>query len=151
MIWGETGTRLGGTPRQIASVGWLWARFGIKRLHDGDCIGADEQLWHLGQAFRIDISIHPPTIEKNRAWCGTYDLKTTVLPEKPYFARDRDIVDDCEVMVGVPRQMSEPRESWRRGNGGTWYTINYARKQDKPLAIVWPNGRINYERWNLER
>jgi len=151
MIWGETGTRLGATHRQIATVAWLWAKWGLDRLHNGDCIGVDEQLYYLVKAFqfRVDVSIHPPTIEKHRAWCGQHDLMTTVLAEKAYLVRDRDIVDDAFVMVGVPRQQSEPKESWRRGNGGTWYTINYTRDQGKPLAIVWPNGSVDYERWEL--
>lgn len=151
MIWGETGTRRGGTYRQITSVSWLWAKFNITRLHDGDCVGVDEQLWHLAKAFRIDISIHPPTNGKNRANCGHTDLSTTILPAKPYFVRDRDIVDDSGVMVGLPMQNYEPNESWRRGNGGTWYIINYTRKVGKPLAIVWPDGRIDYERWSLRK
>lgn len=149
MIWGETGTRLGAPHHQIAAVAWLWAKYGIERLHNGDCVGVDEQLWYLAHSMRADISMHPPTNPKNRAYCGRDDLLTTILPERAYFTRDRDIVDDSAVMVGLPRQNTEPDRSWEKGNGGTWYTINYTRDQGKPLAIVWPNGHISYERWEL--
>jgi hypothetical protein len=26
--------------------------------------------------------------------------------------------------------------------GGTWYTIEYAEKQGKPVKIIWPSGSI---------
>jgi len=51
VIWGETGTRNGATRLQLASVGWLWSRYAITELHDGDCKGADAQLYELAGAF----------------------------------------------------------------------------------------------------
>lgn len=148
MIWGETGTREGAEARQLASVAWLFAKYGIKTLHDGDCVGVDSQLYDLAQAFQVGVVMHPPTNPNNRAFRGMGDDDLVVMrPAKGYFIRDKDIVDESEVMVGVPRQNLEPKDSWKRGNGGTWWTINYARKQEKPLAIVWPTGFISYERW----
>lgn len=148
MIWGQTGTRHGGTPYQIASVAWLWAKYGIKVLHDGDCQGVDAQLYHLAKSFGTQVILHPPTKPDTRAFCGLQDCvvvdpETIWRPERPYFVRDRDIVNEAEVMVGVPHKPFE------QDHGGTWYTIRYARKQNKPLAIVWPNGHISYENWNL--
>ena len=67
----------------------------------------------------------------------------TVKPDRPYFVRDRDIVNESKAMVAVPNSPVE------KSNGGTWYTINYSRLQGKPLAIVWPNGHITYENWSL--
>jgi len=149
MIWAATGTRHGGTPYQIASVGWLWSRYGIKELHDGDSIGVDEQLYYLGHAFGAHITLHPPTNEKYRAFCGLLDCvlidpeHTTILPEKGYHARDRDMVDEAEVIVSVQWKPVE------LDYGGTRYTTDYAREQGKPLALIWPNGHISYENWNL--
>jgi len=108
------------------------------------------QLYYVAMSLKTDITIHPPLVDAYRAWCGKWDMNTTILQPKSYFARDRDIVNDAEVMVGLPKQSFEPDRSWEKGNGGTWYTINYTRDQEKPLAIVWPNGHITYERWNLE-
>lgn len=152
MIWGETGTRYGATRLQVASVGWLWSRYEIKELHNGDCVGADAQLYWLVNSLLIpDIVIHPPINDRHRAGCGFDDLlrstatKVTFREPKGYHARDRDVVDESDVMVGLPKK------PWEEDHGGTWYTINYAREQEKPLAIVWPNGLISYERWNLEQ
>lgn len=147
MIWGETGTRDGAQPRQLASVAWLFAKYGIKTLHDGDCKGVDSQLFDLAKAFQVGVVMHPPTNPANRAFRGMKDDAVILRLPKGYYVRDRDIVDESEVMVGVPKQNFEPEESWKRGKGGTWYTINYARKQEKPIATVWPNGLITYERW----
>ena len=149
MIWGETGTRGGATRLQIASVGWLWSRYDIKELHDGDCVGVDAQLYHLAKVFGVpNIVVHPPTNPKNRAWCGgeafADDERITVLPTKGYYVRDRDMVDASELMVACPKQYMELGKM----PGGTWYTINYTRRVKKPLAIVWPNGLIAYERWD---
>jgi len=154
MIWGETGTRHGATRLQVASVGWLWSRYPFEGLHDGDSVGVDEQLYHLALIMGLpedEIVMHPPTNSKFRAWCG-YDgdgmHTVTMRGTKQYHARDRDVVDESEVMVGCPQQFFEPDS---RPAGGTWYTIDYARMRKRPLAIVWPNGLITYENWNLER
>ena len=149
MIWGETGTRNGATRLQVASVGWLWSRYDIKELHDGDCIGTDAQLYHLARSLKVPSAvIHPPTNPKNRAWCGNEgnrpEMSVTFRAEKGYFIRDRDVVDESEVMVACPKQYMELGKM----PGGTWYTINYTRRVKKPLAIVWPNGLIAYERWD---
>lgn len=148
MRWGQTGTRAGGTSLQLASVSWLWATHEITELHDGDCIGADAQLYYLARVFGVtSLVIHPPVNSSNRAWCGVKSgddqLATKILTAKPYFDRNRDVVDASEVMVVVPKESTEQH------HGGTWYTVNYARSVKKPLAIVWPNGHITYENWTF--
>jgi hypothetical protein len=143
MIWGETGTRDGATRLQLASVGWLWSRYHITGLRDGDCVGVDAQLYHMARAMNLDVVIHPPTNDKFRAFCGAYDTQTTILPEKGYYERDRDLVNASAVMVACPKQLLELGKM----QGGTWYTINYTRKLKLPLAIAWPNGFISYENW----
>ena len=150
MIWGETGTRNGATRLQLASVGWLWSRYEIDCLHDGDCKGVDAQLYYLAQTFGVaEKVIHPPTNPKNRAYCGVGldPDDTLILPPKAYFVRDRDVVNASQVMVACPKQYFETEDKMP---GGTWYTIYYTRSVKLPLAIVWPNGLIKYERWNLE-
>ena len=146
LIWGETGSRNGATQRQIASVAFLWAKYGIEELHDGDCKGVDSQLFSLAMIFGVDhLVIHPPTNPANRAFCGQRSSAekavSSIRPEKPYFVRDRDVVEESEVMACVPDTPFEKEK------GGTWYTIRHTRKQGKPLAIAWPNGHISYENW----
>lgn len=149
MIWAATGTRRGGTPYQIAAVGWLWSRYGITKLHNGDAIGVDAQLYHLAKAFRAKVELHPPTNPKYRAFCGLLDCVVTDTeaiwwPEKPFKVRDRDMVNESEVVVSVQWKAKELE------TGGTRYTTDYARERKLPLALVWPNGHVSFERWNLE-
>jgi hypothetical protein len=151
LIWGETGTRDGATRLQLASVGWLWSRYAITSLHDGDCVGVDAQLYQLARTFSVDeIVMHPPTNPKFRAFCGLSDDGSyirdgvTIEKTKPYFIRDRAMVDASGAMVACPKQYFELGKM----TGGTWYTINYSRLHGKPLAVVWPNGLIAYENWD---
>jgi len=144
MIWGQTGTRKGATHLQIASVGWLWSRYPITELHTGDCIGVDEQLYHLGRAFGAHIEIHPPRNYKYRAFVG--DHLDHWWQEQTYTQRDQEIVHEGDALVGCPRGIKE-----EFSHSGTWNTIRYARSLQRPIAIVWPNGHISYEHWTLER
>lgn len=144
MIWAATGTRYGATSFQLASVGWVWSRYGITELHDGDAIGVDEQLYYLGRAFGAKIVMHPPRSSKFRAWCG--DNKDEFRRPKGYFERDKDMVNESGTLVGCPKHTFEEFE-----HSGTWNTIRYARTLGRPIAIIWPGGRIAYENWTLTR
>lgn len=146
MIWGVTGTRQGGTPYQIASIGWLFSRYGITELHNGDCIGVDSQVYYLARAFVAHITLHPPINHEYRALNG--DHKDKWWPEKEYHERNRDIVLESEALVACPKR-SIPAELEESEPGGTWNTIRCARRFKKPIAIVWPNGHITYENWKL--
>jgi hypothetical protein len=53
---------------------------------------------------------------------------------KSFFARNRDIVDETDMLIATPATKKE--------TGGTWYTINYSRKQKKQRVIVYPDGSI---------
>ena len=145
MIWGETGSRHGATSAQIVSVAWLWNKYGLTTLHDGDCRGVDSQLFFLAKAFLANVTMHAPKNGEWRAFNGLDDKTVTHLPLGDYFVRDRAIVNASKLMVAVSKYSLEPA----KGGGGTWFTINYTRKVGKPLAIVWPNGFISYENWTL--
>ena len=142
IVWGETGTRKGATPYQVASAAWLFSRYGIAALHDGDCVGADEQLYHLGRAFGAKMVLHPPENYKFRAFCG--DTKDEFWAEKSYMDRDKDVVNESQALAGIARTPYEEHE-----RSGTWDTIRYARLLFRPIAIIWPNGHISYENWTL--
>ena len=50
--------------------------------------------------------------------------------------RNEHIVDEADVVVAAPAtEMEQPR-------GGTWYTIRYARKVEKVLHVVGPDGTV---------
>ena len=128
MKMGFTGTRKGMTNAQKLQVTeWL---LGQAELHHGDCIGADEQAHRI--AYRnLIITIHPPSDEKQRAFCTGADI---VREPAPYLARNHSIVDETDILVAAP-------DSPEKLRSGTWATIRYARKMGKPLFIVMPDGK----------
>jgi hypothetical protein len=140
LIAGVTGTRNGATNYQLASAATLFVACAVTVLHSGDCIGADEQMYHMGRAFHAKCIIHPPKIDKYRAFCG--DCRDEWWPEKSYWERDQDTVNESEVLFGFPKGVTEELE-----HSGTWATIRYARTLARPIAVVWPNGHIGYENW----
>ncbi|KKL08067.1 hypothetical protein LCGC14_2579560 [marine sediment metagenome] len=131
---GFTGTRKGMTDEQrTVFTGWI-ANMDPYEFHDGDCDGSDEEAHNI---VRKKLPLcrmigHPPNKDKHRAGCK-YDMN--YMP-RPYLERNKDIVDDVDFMVATPDTMKE------KERGGTWYTIRYARKQDRKLTIIYPDGTI---------
>jgi hypothetical protein len=103
-------------------------------FHGGDCVGADKLACIEASDLGWRLIGHVPINDDLRAHCK-YDEERAPLT---YFARNRAIVNESHVLVGCPRTMQEE-------SGGTWYTINYARKNKKPLYIVWPDGTVTTE------
>lgn len=133
---GFTGTRFGMTQSQRAIVMDLIAELEITEAHHGDCVGADAQFHKAAEQIKARLVVHPPVDESHRARCWPWD---EVRPVKTHFARNRDIVDESDVLIGTPFDATE------QPKGGTWYTINYARKRGKRLFIVWPDGSVREE------
>lgn len=132
---GFTGARIGITPKQNEALIQLLEEFmerhwpEVMLLH-GDCVGADERADYLARRYRFSIWIHPPLDRKYRAYC--YRLGDGHSPERYYLDRDHNIVDNSDLLIACPRAKEE---EWR---SGTWATIRYARKQHKPIYILWP-------------
>lgn len=133
---GFTGTREGMTDAQKSAVRQLLIDLKATELHHGDCIGADDHADALAHELGLYVVIHPPVDEAHRAFCR-YANETR--GPKTHFARNRDIANETERMIATPRTMYE------EARGGTWYTVNYSRKINHPLHIVWPDGRIRLE------
>ena len=116
MKLGFTGTREGMTPAQrVAFHRFLTGKI-ITEFHHGGCVGADQEAAGL-------VSVrHDAAIVEHLGQPGTY------------FKRNREIVDVCDMLVGVsltPHRLT---------SGGTWYTIDYAIKAGKPVHVIWPDG-----------
>jgi O-acetyl-ADP-ribose deacetylase (regulator of RNase III) len=103
------------------------------RIHHGDCTGVDVQVAQIADVLGLRIICHPPSSTDTQGHYGGHEFREP----KGYLARDRDIVDESDLLIVVPLQQEwQPR-------GGTWYTHDYAQKNNKPVKIFWPDGRIS--------
>jgi len=140
MILGFTGPRTGmSQPQKI----WLQELFDDQippdEFHHGACIGSDATAhW---TAFYSDIPlivVHPPINTKFMMALNRHS-RIKVLPAKGYHDRDRDIVDVCDRLASTPAGPPPPPGV----PSGTWFTINYALSQHKPITLCYPNGEVD--------
>lgn len=132
MIVGFTGTRRGMSRDQQLRVFSLLQHFGPKETRHGDCQGADEQFHEMCYTIGIPIHVHPPKDETYRAYCSTGII--TPYPPQDFYVRDRHIVQGSTLLIGTPLN--------DRSRGGTWYTMNYARKYGKKVYKVLRDGSV---------
>jgi hypothetical protein len=132
--YGFTGNRTGMSDNQKEQIRTILQTdlnngFNIQVAH-GDCVGADKDFHdiccELSIDNRIKIIIHPPTENILRAFCKSDNIMIC----KPYLDRNRDIVDTSDTLLACPKTNIEEKRS------GTWYTIRYARKKNKPILII---------------
>lgn len=132
---GFTGTRTGMSPIQKDIVFKILSKHN-GFFHHGDCIGADAEAHdfvHMLGSFVIHV--HPPANPVNRA----YKQGHVMHPVKDYYARNADIVNQCQYLIACPKDESK--------KGGTWWTINFARRRDvlRKFTIIMPNGDIGHD------
>lgn len=108
----------------------------MTEAHHGDCIGADKVFSELVDAikFAVVMHTHPPLVEDKRAFCRA-DVEHEA---KDFLVRNHDIVDACDMLIACPKTKEVLRS-------GTWATIRYARKTNKPIVILWASGKYTYE------
>ena len=113
-------------------------------FHHGSCKGSDEIAAAMAMGLGYKVVAHPGN---SANWQSSFDSHVK-LPAKDNLERNRDIVDHADIMIATPAQENEQH----RGSG-TWQTIRYARKIDKELSIIYPNGvvRSGYAALNDER
>jgi hypothetical protein len=127
---GITGTREGMSEHQFEMVSqYLAGRYceGAE-FHHGDCSGVDVEAAYLARELGYKIVCYSPKSDETRGFFGG----DVVHEPAGYLERDRAIVDACDYLLVVPLQMEwQPR-------GGTWYTHDYAVKQNKPFFVIYP-------------
>lgn len=131
---GFTGTRNGLTEAQSRSLRELLGHFiqnGAKTFHHGDCIGADAEAHHIALELGYWIIIHPPIKNSLRAYCKGHEFRK----ERTHFARNRCIVGESHILIATPATSFET-------SGGTWYTINYAKKMGVLIKLIPPDGKV---------
>jgi hypothetical protein len=138
---GFTGTRSGLTPTQAATlrrVAQELAHHEDKNrwLHHGDCVGGDLAAHNEFGEQGFKVCVHPPQEGKHRAMT----VGDVHMAWKPNLERNMQIVFHSDVMVACPSGPELLRS-------GTWATIRYARKAERPMMLILPTGSITLERW----
>ena len=131
---GFTGTREGLSGAQQASL--LDLLRGHLELHHGCCVGADFDAWATAVHLGIPTEGHPP--KNKRLLADTHDNRTR--KALPYLVRNRAIVDSTDGLIACPVGYQEGQRS------GTWATVRHARRTGKPVTIIWPDGKMSFER-----
>ena len=132
---GFTGTQFGMTTKQRVEVVYFLRVIQIEHkyetiyAHHGDCIGSDFEFHNIVKEHNISVILHPPIVRIKRAFCNRYIVSRE---PKPYLERNHDIVDESDIMIATPQSKEEVLRS------GTWATVRYARKIDKPLIVMEP-------------
>lgn len=131
-----TGTRKGMTASQKTCFESVLKSAKAAIFIHGDCIGADAHVI----ATKLGIVIHkrPCNLEAQRAFMA--GGAQVAEPEKP-LDRNKKIIDDGDILVGCPGMLEEELRS------GTWAAIRYARKISKPIVLLWPDGKVDFENW----
>lgn len=138
---GFTGTQRGMTDEQTAVVRAVL--YGLRShrdctyFHHGDCVGADAQSHDIATDLKYWPIIHPPSNPSKRAWCEAR-LEDFREP-RPYLDRNKDIVRESHVMVAAPGDVEEQLRS------GTWSTVRFARKLNREIILVFPDGKCRVE------
>lgn len=140
MILGITGTRTGTTAAQRIAYVALLHRLNPTVLAHGSCSGADVEAAQIArEELGLDLRIvaHPGPEGPHRTLSGVDD---ETLAPKNHFARNRDIVTACTVLVAFPPCKPLPSQ------GGTAYTVGFAEGKRKPVYIIWPDGSVEEPR-----
>jgi hypothetical protein len=129
---GVTGTREGATEYQLAELRDVLSGLDSSEFHHGDCNGVDVEAAAIARELGYKIVCYPPKSSEEQGHFGG-DI---VHAPAGYLERDRAIVDACDVLIVVPKQMT-----WQP-KGGTWYTHDYAVKTNKKIILIWPEEKL---------
>lgn len=131
---GFTGTQYGMSNYQKDEVRSilisLAVKFGVGSLefHHGNCVGSDEQSARMAKELGFWVVAHPPIDTKKMSDFVSDEIRTP----KQYLDRNKDIVDECNELIATTRTTEEQLRS------GTWSTIRYVKRKNKPYRIIYP-------------
>jgi hypothetical protein len=133
---GVTGTRSGMTNYQKQNVyQYLYdiiEGVDVAQFNHGDCIGVDGEAADIAMDLGYEIVCFPPL-----EFILRYNHKSDIIhAPQTYMKRNRDIVDNSDVMMAVPWEMEH------QSKGGTWYTFDYSIKKKVPIQLFLPREGI---------
>lgn len=137
---GFTGTRQGLTDAQRdALYTYIHECPAFSEVHHGACLGADAEFVDMiheqgDEGWVCQIIAHPGD-QPEMTDIESLKRSDLVLPRKPMFQRDRDIVNASTILLACPKGPEEVRS-------GTWSTIRYARRTPCKIVIFWPDGKV---------
>ena len=109
------------------------------RLSHGAARGGDSQLHYLAHDRGVPCSIWPAdNVPSNLSGLDIWDTDV-IHPAGKALDRNHDIILDGHALAAFPRLMQEELRS------GTWAAVRFARKTDRPILIVWPDGTLTRE------
>ena len=125
---GITGSRNPVEDGRLKDLRSVLASYGHNNttLHHGDCLGVDTHAHHIAITYGFIIHVHPPSNSIHRAW----NIGDIMSKEKPYLARNKDIVSASYILIALPSSRTEHLRS------GSWATIRYARKKGIEVIIL---------------
>ena len=137
---GVTGTRSGMNPIQTEKVLDFLKNLFVhgSQLHHGDCVGVDVEVAKIAKSLGYRIVCHPPIKNDLRGYFESDEYREPL----SYFARNRNIVDETNLLIVVPYQNEH------QNNGGTWYTHDYGLKKKKRVEIFYPNPKISLDNFS---
>lgn len=146
MIVSVTGSRHGPTHAQWQAF-WRLLRvlygMGARTLHHGCRLGLDEKAAIIAKDMAMHVVAHPGhlpswTSEVARA------VSDEVLPQKMNHERNRELASLASrggVLLAAPSGSEQALEQHR---SGTWQTVRFGRTGAARMAIVMPDGEVEY-------
>jgi len=132
---GVTATRGDVTNKQMRNFHRTIIALDAREGHHGDALGGDKFAHGAMKQHSMRVIIHPPTDPKARAFCRG----NVTRPAKDYLHRNHDIVDETDILIAMPKDETEQLRS------GTWATVRYARRLQRPIYLLLPSGKITIE------
>ncbi len=127
---GSTGSRSGTTTSQLHELMGFLRTNDVEEFHHGCCVGADTFAHYAAVRCGLPIVYHPPTDMSQAS--DLREFPGEWRKPAPYLERNRAIVDETDMLVAMPRG---PRPASLR-DSGTWYTVEYAVRQSKPVRVI---------------
>lgn len=110
-----------------------------RTLRQGCCTQCDEQAAAIARGLGFWIIGHPGVSGRDgRALHRSTFVCDVTLPERPYLARNRDIVRMSAVLIATPLADHRPRGKV----SGTWFTIEYAWQVGTIAYLILPDGSV---------
>lgn len=105
-------------------------------FHHGDCVGSDLVVSREAKRLGYLVHAHPSFLETKRAFSDANDI---IHAPKDPIDRNEDIAMVSKIVIATPHSYHEIIRS------GTWTTIRRARKFNREICIVFPDGSMRWE------